>query len=162
MMEIAGGPPIITGIPLGIASTVDEGSRTGSPQLIDLSPIRTALVPITLTVWEPNTLMASPSGATGGLRRGRFRGRSAVLQLQAALLERARRCHQSPLAIDRGQRARDLGGAGRLRQLGIQLVSQVERALPAVDRRGLDAPLQGQLASHAPGFDRQNVDLRFF
>src|SRR4051794_25853369 len=66
MMEIAGGPPIITGIPLGIASTVDEGSRTGSPQLIDLSPMRTALVPITLTVWEPNTLMASPSGATGG------------------------------------------------------------------------------------------------
>src|SRR3954470_13522276 len=66
MIEIAGGPPIITGIPLGIASTVDDGRRTGSPQLIDLSPMRTALTPIRFTVCEPNTLIASPSGATGG------------------------------------------------------------------------------------------------
>src|SRR3954452_13003053 len=66
MIEIAGGPPIITGMPLGIASTVDDGRRTGSPQLIDLSPMRTALTPIKFTVCEPKTLIASPSGATGG------------------------------------------------------------------------------------------------
>jgi len=53
-------------MPLGIASTVDDGRRTGSPQLIDLSPRRTALVPIRLTVCDPKTLIASPSGATGG------------------------------------------------------------------------------------------------
>ena len=61
----------------------------------------------------------SLAGAPRRLRRGRFRGWRALLQLQAALLERARRRHHSTLAIDRGQRARDLGGAGRLRQLGV-------------------------------------------
>src|SRR3954465_6973369 len=66
MIEIAGGPPIITGMPFGIASTVDDGRRTGSPQLIDLSPMRTALTPMRFTVCEPKTLIASPSGATGG------------------------------------------------------------------------------------------------
>ena len=65
-IDIAGGPPIMTGSPLGIASTVDDGRRTGSPHLIDLSPMRTALEPMNLTVCDPNTLMASPSGATGG------------------------------------------------------------------------------------------------
>ena len=65
-MDSAGGPPISTGIPLGMARMVDDGSRTGSPQLIALSPMRDALVPIRVTVGEPNTTMASPSGATGG------------------------------------------------------------------------------------------------
>src|SRR5579884_1883498 len=65
-IDSAGGPPTMTGGPLGMASTVDDGRRTGSPHDIDLSPMRTALDPMNSTVWDPKTLMASPSGATGG------------------------------------------------------------------------------------------------
>ena len=72
------GPPMRIGGPFGTAITTDEGRRTGSEQLISISPNRTALVPITETVFDPNTHTASSSGLTGlpgfGVSPGRITG----------------------------------------------------------------------------------------
>src|SRR5262245_41178293 len=65
MMSSEGGPPIKIGAPLGTASTTDDGSRSGSEQLSAMSPSRTALLPMTVTVLLPNTTTASFSGLTG-------------------------------------------------------------------------------------------------
>jgi hypothetical protein len=66
MMSRDFGPPIMIGAPLGTEKTKDVGSLTGSEQLIKMSPKRTALVPITDTVFEPTIQTASSSGFTGG------------------------------------------------------------------------------------------------
>ena len=66
------------GAPLGTASTTDDGSRMGSEQLRKMSPKRTALVPITDTVFEPKIATASLSGVIGlggfGTSPGRMTG----------------------------------------------------------------------------------------
>src|SRR5437660_594950 len=71
-------PPMRIGAPFGTAITTDEGSRTGSEQLIAISPMRTAFVPSALTVLLPKTMIASLSGLTGlggfGVSLGRTTG----------------------------------------------------------------------------------------
>lgn len=65
MMSSDIGPPMRIGAPLGTASTTDDGRRSGSEQLSAMSPSRTALEPMTVTVLDPNTTTASFSGLTG-------------------------------------------------------------------------------------------------
>lgn len=58
------------GAPVGTASTTDEGRRKGSEQLRAMSPSLTALLPITVTVFDPNTMPMNGLGMGVGTGAG--------------------------------------------------------------------------------------------